>query len=575
MTIPGMSSLESFLRRANPLRSNGARSARRKLGRLALAGYDRARAVRPGYALALRTSGDAMLEANRVHEAIACYDRALKIQPDNVTGLYNRAVALRKLRRSDDALADIDHALALKPDFADALISRAKILRMCGDIDQALTCFRRAMELRPKDPKLHSTYIFSLNFDPAASEADKQRERAEWDQRHAQKFSSHVTAHDNDPIPRRLRIGYASSYFRHDNAAYGFGNAILHHDPDRFEVFCYSDTLSEDDVTARLREHIDQWHRTRQLSDDQLAALIRSDRIDILVDCVGHMVGNRLLVFARKPAPIQVSAWGEPTGTGLQAMDYLLSSRVLIPESDRALFAEQIIDLPNFTGLWTPGSLPDPGPLPALSRGHVTFGSFNRVLKLSDATIRCWATILRQLPHARLVLKNPQLDDAAQRARLAAAFEAEGVPTTTLIFIGGTDRTSHFAAYNAIDIALDPFPHGGGMTTLDALWMGVPVVACAGKTVSARWATTSLVPLGLADFIADGPESYVELALAKAADLESLSRLRAGLRERVATSDFGDGARYCRAVEAAYLEMWERWCRSRLEHTVTTRGGSA
>ncbi|MGH2886755.1 MAG: tetratricopeptide repeat protein, partial [Solirubrobacteraceae bacterium] len=335
------------------------------------------------------------------------------------------------------------------------------------------------------------------------------------------------------------------------------------------------DTEHEDDATDSLRERADQWHRTRKLSDDQLAELIRHDRIDILVDCVGHMGGNRLLVFARKPAPVQVSAWGEPTGTGLRAIDYLLSSRVLIPESDRALFSEQIIDLPNFTGLWTPGSLPDPGPLPALTRGHVTFGSFNRVLKLSDATIRCWAAILRRLPRATLVLKNPQLGDAAQRARLAAAFEVEGVPAGTLIFIGGTDRTSHFAAYNAIDIALDPFPHGGGMTTLDALWMGVPVVACAGKTVSARWAATSLVPLGLADFIADSPESYVQLALAKAADFEALSRLRAGLRERVATSDFGDGDRYCHAVEAAYRDMWRRWCRSCSSRAASAPGGCA
>jgi len=539
-------------------------SARRALERLALAGYDRTRALDSGYARALFNHANALQDTRRFSEALGYYDRVVKIRPDDVFALYNRAVTLRSLHRSDEALADLDRALALKPDFAAALISRGRILRLRGRSEDALECFREALRLRPDDSALHSTLIFSLNFDPSVSEADKQLQRAEWDKKHAQKFRSLWKEHDNDlVIDRRIRIGYASSYFRHDNAAYGFGYAILNHDDARFEIFCYSDTANEDDATGLLRARTDQWHQTRRLSDDQLAELIRRDRIDILVDCVGHMSGNRLLVFARKPAPIQVTAWGEPTGTGLKAMDYLLASPVLVPEADRGLFSERIIDLPNFTGFWTPNPLPDVGPLPALANGHVTFGSFNRVVKISQPTIRAWAAILRRLPGARLVLKHPQLADPAQRTRIATAFEAEGVPATVLTFVGGTDRVSHFAAYNAIDIALDPFPHAGGMTTLDALWMGVPVVTWAGKTVSARWAATSLAPLGLTDFMADGPEGYVELAIAKAADLESLSRLRATLRTRMATSDWGDGVRYCRAVEAAYLEMWQRWCSER------------
>jgi protein O-GlcNAc transferase len=558
---------EHYLRKAtgllhdvSALLHRGTVNTRKRLERLALAGYDRARANDPGYAKTLYDRGNKLFGARQFENALACYDRALKIRPDDVSVLYNRSVVLRRMRREDAALASLDRALALKPDFADALISRGKILRMRGDIDEMIHCYRQAMKLRPDDSALHTSLIFSLNFDPSASEADL--ERAQWHNRHAQKFSSNLKAHDNDPDPRRrLRIGYVSSYFRHDNACYGFGNAILHHDPDRFEIFCYSGTVNEDNVTACLRERTDQWRHTTQLSDDQLAKLIRRDRIDILVDCVGHMAGNRLLVFARKPAPIQVTAWGEPTGTGLKAIDYLLGSPVLVPEIDRPLFSERVVDLPNFTGLWTPDPLPpDVGPLPALTQGHVTFGSFNRPVKIGDSTIRCWAAILRRLPEARLILKHPQLADPSQRMRLVTAFEAEGIPSTVITFLPGTDRVSHFAAYHAIDIALDPFPHAGGMTTLDALWMGVPVVTWAGKTVSSRWAATSLVPLGLTDFIADSPESYIELAIAKAGDLESLSRLRTSLRATIATSEFGDGARYCRTVEAAYREMWQRWC---------------
>jgi predicted O-linked N-acetylglucosamine transferase (SPINDLY family) len=469
----------------------------------------------------------------------------------------------------------MDRVLALKPDFVPALISRGKMLRLRGEVGEAVRCFREAVRLRPNDSALNTSLIFSLNFDPSISERDKQFERSQWDKRHAQKFKARWRPHDNEPTPgRRLRIGYLSSYFRHDNAAYGLGNAILHRDAERFEIFCYSDTAGEDDVTDRLREQAHHWRRTRELSDDQLAELIRSDRIDILIDCVGHMIGNRLLVLARKPAPIQVTAWGEPTGTGLEAVDYLLASRVLVPEADRHLFAERVIDLPNFTGFWTPDPLPDVVPLPALANGHITFGSFNRLAKTSEGTIRAWATILHRVPGARLVLKHPQLADPPQRMRILSAFEAHGISPGSLTFIGGTDRPTHFACYNIIDIGLDPFPHGGGMTTLDALWMGVPVVTWAGSSVSSRWAATSLVPLGLTDFVADRPESYIELAVAKAADLESLSKLRASLRTRVAVSEFGDGPRYCRTVEAAYLGMWQRWCDQQMVTNNGRKGGA-
>ncbi len=535
-------------------------SARSKLAWITRRGYDRVRAIDPAYPATLLNRAAVLTNSRCFAEALCCYDRAIKLRPGNIDALYERAVILRRLKRSDEALATLDHALAVKPDFTAALISRGKILRLQGEIEEAVKCFRKAVKLRPNDPELHSALIFTLNFDPSLTEVDKQGERAEWQRRHAQRFRAHWKPHYNDPDPeRRLRVGYVSKYFRHDNAAYGFGNAILHRDSERFELFCYSDS-DEDDATVQLREKAHHWHRTQALSDDQLAELIRCDQIDILIDCVGHMAGNRLLVFARKPAPVQVTAWGEPTGTGLEAMDYLFSSPVLVPQRDRGLFAERVVDFPNFTGFWSPDTLPDVAPLPALKQGHITFGSFNRATKIVEPTIRCWAAILKRVPRSRLILKHMHFAETAQQRRVTTAFEAQGVPASALTFVGGTDRQTHFACYNLLDIALDPFPHAGGMTTLDALWMGVPVITWPGRSVSTRWAATSLVPLGLMDFVADSPESYIELAVAKAADLESLSQLRASLRTRVATSEFGDGPNYCRLVETAYRKIWRQWC---------------
>ena len=537
----------------------------------ALASYDRALAIKPDYAEALNNRGNALKDLKRFDEAFASYDRALAIKPDYAEALNNRGVVLNDLRRLDDALASYDRALSIKPDFAEALNNRGAVLMVYGKIGEAIACLRQAMAIKPDDAIIHTDLIFALNFDPSASAADKQFERAQWDKEHARRFVQHIRPHTNDPDQyRRLRVGYVTSHFRRQAATYSFGGVIINHDPKRFDVVCYSDTSEEDDVTARLRERADQWHHTLGLSDDQLSELIRSDRVDILVDLVGHMSGHRLGVFARKPAPIQVTAWGEPTGTGLKVMDYLLADSVLVPECERALLSERVVKLPNFLGYWTPEPLPVPGPLPALSQGHITFGSFNRLEKITDLTIRSWASILRQLPEARLVLKDRSLTDAGQRTRLEGAFVTEGISAGRLKLLADSDRASHFAAYQKIDIALDPFPHGGGMTTLDALWMGIPVLTWAGQTISSRLAAASLSALGLTDFIANAPNSYVDLAVAKATNLEALCQLRTNLRTQIAASEFGDCVRYSRAVEAVYREIWQRWTLDRTRQSGPT-----
>lgn len=562
----------------------------------ALASYDRALAAAPHHADAFNNRGNVLAKLRRNDEALASFDQALALKPDHANALNNRGNALKRLRRYEEALASFDGALAFKPDHVDALRNRGSVLAelsrdeqalasydkalaiadndpalhfgrgyvqlILGKVDEALASHRRALALNPDDPACHTGLIFSLNFDAGATAADHQAERARWDARHARPFAGAIRPHENDPDPdRRLRIGYVSRHFRHQAATYAFGGVLLNHDRERFDVICYSDTEPEDELTARLRAGAAQWRHSLELDDDALARLIRQDRIDILVDLVGHMRGHRLLVFARKPAPIQVTGWGEPTGTGLKTMDYLLADPVLVPAAERALLAERVVDLPSFLGYWTPEPLPEPGALPALARGHVTFGSLNRMAKMLDPVVRCWATLLRALPDARLVLKNHREPArSSHAARIGAVLAHAGVAPERITLLGPSDRAGHFAAYDGIDIALDPFPHGGGMTTLDALWMGVPVVTWAGRTISSRLAAASLAALGLTDFIASDPQAYVERAIAQAEDLDALARLRASLRRRVADSDIGDPTRYARAVEAAYRQMWRRWC---------------
>ncbi len=511
--------------------------------------------------------GIVLRNLGRFEEAVASYDMAVASDPKFVDAYVQRGDVLYIAKRLDGALASYNRALEIKPDLAQAFCGISRVYRDRGQIRQAVSCLTHALGLQPANPDIHLALIFTRNFDPTASSAELQTERRAFAQKFASHFRQVVAPFSNDPDPnRRLRIGYVSPHFRAQASAYAFGGALLNHDKSCFEIICYSDTLDEDSATARFRAGADCWHQTIDLSDDALANLIRNDRIDILVDLAGYQSGNRLLVFARKPAPIQVTAWGEPTGTGLQAMDYLLADPVLVPHSERTQLTERVADLPNFLGYWNPEPLPEPGPLPALAKGHVTFGSFSRVAKITNATIRAWASILRALPTAMLVLKGPDFADAGSRQRVSGGFATLGIPATRLTLLGGSDRDAHFAAYRDIDIALDPFPHGGGMTTLDALYMGVPVVAWQGPTISSRLAAASLTALGLTDFIAPSQDAYVDLAVATAANSDALARLRAGLRSRLEGSEFGNAARYSRAVEAAYRAMWLRWCADRSSH---------
>jgi protein O-GlcNAc transferase len=527
--------------------------------RKALKCFDKVLSIAPTHLDALNGRADCLALLGHHTQAIACYDKLLAARPGDLRARGNRASALKSIGRLAEAVADYGTVLQSAPDYAEALFNRGNAYIDLGRPKDAIQDLRNALSLRPNDTDIHTSLIFALNFDTDATTESLQAERAKWASRVPRSAS---TTHPNDPSPeRRLRIGYVSSHFRHQAATYAFGSVIVHHDPERFEVVCYSDTATEDDLSVHLRNRADKWRRTIDLSDDRLAQLVREDQIDILVDLVGHMKGNRLRVFALKPAPIQITAWGEPTGTGLKAIDYLFADPVLVPAAERALLPERVADLPCFLGFWSPKALPDPGGLPASQRGYVTFGSFNRLAKTSEPVLRLWSAVLRAVPGSRLVLKDRLI---AQQANVVMGVLAEeGISAERVALLEQVDRAAHFAAYGDIDIALDPFPHGGGMTTLESLWMGVPVVTAPGRTISSRLAAATLTAAGLTDFIATDYQHYVQLTVSKASELDSLAQLRSTLRDRLANTEFGDPARYARAVERHYRSMWHEWCGQR------------
>jgi predicted O-linked N-acetylglucosamine transferase (SPINDLY family) len=575
----------------------GRAAALMRLGRAhdARASLERALILSPHHVGALAAYGDALRALDRPEEALASYDRALVLAPHEVPVLMGRAAVLAALSRPQEALDSLDLALAMISPDSDSLSMRGYLLRLLGRHDEALATLNQALELEPDQaealccrgmvlldlglpseavlsyrralaidptPHCHSDLIVALNFDPDATAADQQAERFQWNELHVRLVSADIAPHRNVPdAERRLRVGYIGGEFDDRTETFAFASAIVYSDPDAFEVFCYTNADPADQVGQRLRASVDTWRQIGNWSDEDVAECIRADGIDILVDVAGHRRGNRLRALARKPAPIQVTGWGDPMGTGVVSMDYVFVDPILAPADQRSFLVEKPYDLPCCSGYWMPERLPAPSPLPAMSRGYVTFGSFNRIAKIQDPVIRSWAAILRALPNARLIIKSELgFDDEGRQLDIERVFAEEGVEAGRVEFRGPCERSEHLSAYQEIDIALDPFPYSGGMSALDALSMGVPVVTWSGRTVSSRLAASSLVTLGLTDLITTRRRDYVDVAISMAKDVMALAYLRASLRGLFLSSAIGDPVRYAGSVEAAYRAMWRDWC---------------
>lgn len=510
-------------------------------------------ALQPHFPMAAHNLGLALQAQGDVVAAAAAFHQAILQQPGFVAAHVDLGAAQFAQSDLDGAAVSLERALLLEPGNVQAMNNLGGVRLDQGQPEAAAALYRKALARDPGYLDALSNLTFAANFIAGCDTAEQQRLRRDWNA-----AVKRVVPAPSGGLPKpradRLRIGYVSAHFRHQAAAYALAPGIIHHDRARFEVFCYSDTRGADEVTVALRAAATQWRNTRGVSDEGLAKQIRDDGIDILIDCTGHMGGARLLTFARKPAPIQVTAWGEPTGTGLTEIDYLLADPVLVPETERSLFAEKIADLPCFLGYWTPEALPEAGPLRAAEAGSITFGSFNRAAKITDATLALWSQVLHAVPSARLVLKDKAWSHPANCARLHARMAARSISPERVDLIGGTTRAEHFAAYQQIDAALDPLPHGGGMTTLEALWMGLPVITKRGATPSSRLASAVLMALDLGEWSVVDDAAYVAKAVATAGDLASLAGLRRDLRARIAGSRLSP-VPYARALEDVLLKI--------------------
>jgi protein O-GlcNAc transferase len=525
----------------------------------AIAEYRQAVAHRPTLAEGFGNLGNALRARGKIEEAIAAYRQAIGLREAFPEAHNNLGNALRDRGWTDEAVAAYRRAIALQPDLAEAHSNLGNALKDRGELDEALACYRGALAARPDFPAAASNLVYTMQFHPDVDASALADEHRRWNDRFAEPLRQAIRPHENDRDPhRRLRIGYVSPDFREHPVGRFLLPLLAHHDRRAAEVIAYAQVASPDGMTQRLRGHTGTWRNIVGLTDEQATEMIRRDRIDVLVDLTMHMDQNRLLVFARKPAPVQVTYLAYCASTGLAAMDYRLSDWLLDPpEMDESVYSEKTVRLDGCYWCYeAPVGAPEVGSLPAAA-GGVTFGCFNNFCKITQPTWAAWAEILHQTPGSHLLLF---AHEGSHRQHAQDMLEHDGIDPARLRFVGKVSLVDYLRGHHAIDIALDTFPYGGGTTTCDALWMGVPVVSLTGATAVGRGGLSILSALGLPELVARTPGEYVQIAGQLSADLPRLAKYRATLRGRMRQSPLMDAARFAASVEAAYRRMWRNWC---------------
>lgn len=536
---------------ANALHALGRR-------REAALAYQRAIEQAPTHADAYNNLGIVYQESGAREAAAQAFDAAIRLRPGFVAALNNAATLRRTLGRFAEAESHLREALAVDPRHAVTHNNLGNVLKDQGRLDDGIDCYRHALACDPSNVVAHSNLVYALSFQ-AEQPQPLLDECRRWSAQHEASYRNTHEPHSNDATPsRRLRIGYVSPDFREHCQSLFTLPLLSHHDHEQFEVFCYASVTRPDDVTQRVARHADVWRDVRELNDERLAQVIREDRIDILIDLTMHMADGRPLLFARKPAPVQIAWLAYPGTTGIDAIDYRLTDPWLDPAGTDAQYSEQSIRLPDSFWCYDPlTDTPEVNALPMLSSGYPTFGCLNNPCKLSDATFRLWGGVMREVADARLLLMAPE---GAARASLLERLGHHGIGAERVAFTPFRPRADYLRTYHQIDVGLDTFPYNGHTTSLDSYWMGVPVVTRVGGTSVGRAGLSQLENLGLRELAAHSDARFVETAVQLVRDLPRLREMRGSLRSRLAASPLMDGARFAQHVEAVYRSVWLAWC---------------
>jgi len=536
--------------------------ASRSLGELneAQSAFDHVLNAVPVHVAALINRALCAIDRREFDSARRYLNRAHEIAPQNTDAILNLALCAQETGHHAEALQLIRSAIELQPGSAQAYNNLGNALSSLGDFSAALEAYEQALEHQPDKHQTLSNCLFLKSYHVLCTPEESLAAHRDWDARFggptlARRYP-HTHSGDQD---RRLRIGYVSPDMRRHSVSYFLEPILATHNRDCFEVFCYADLTNPDEVSTRLREHSDHWLVTTGLSDEFLADRIHNDRIDILVDLAGHTAGNRLRAFVYRPAPVQVTYLGYFTTTGLTAMDYWLTDEILTPADTIEQTTETIWRLPGCSlGYQAPTEAPDVTARP--EAGPIVLGSFNDLSKVSPDTIALWSKALKRLPQAQLLLKAKQLSDPDSSTRIHQAFADHGItPDRVRLHSRTASLDAHLSMYGEMDIALDTIPRTGGTTTMEALWMGVPVVTLAGARYIERLSASMLAAADLDEFICNDEEEYIDRITELAANMDKRRQLRASLREQLSQSPLCDARDLTGRIETAYRAMWRRY----------------
>jgi protein O-GlcNAc transferase len=526
--------------------------AHRALGdwNAAIENFQKSAAIRPN-PQALDSLAGVLQRVGRIDEAIETYRRAIALKPDFAEAFSNLGNALWIAARFHESAAACKTAIQLRPDFLEPHSNLGNALLGMNHVPEAIAQFRRAQNF----PAAAHNLLWALHFNSDANQKEIYLEHRKWNEKFAKPLAQEIRPHDVNRDPnRRLRIGYVSADFREHSVGFFIEALLANHDPTQVEIFAYADLLNPDSTTARLQKIVHQWRNTTGITDQALTEMIRADKIDILVDLAGHTAGNRLLVFARKPAPIQITYLGYPDTTGLSTVDYRLTDLHADPPGmTDEYYSEKLIRLPrSFLCYRPPDDASEVSPSPASKNGFITFGSFNNLAKMGQRTIDLWIRILKANPGSRLFIKNNGLTGPETRREFLQQFTSAGIDAPRIDLRPKSPTIQqHLRTYSEMDIALDTFPYNGTTTTCEAMWMGVPVVTLAGKAHASRVGLSLLTNMNLPQLIAETEDDYVRIASNVSADL------RPSMRDLMKTSGLLDGPHFARDIESAFRKIWQ------------------
>lgn len=530
----------------------------------ALTAVDRAIALDENNGEWRNVRGGILLSMARYDDAVSELETAVRFAPDLVDGWINLGLAYQNVNRLDDSERTYRDAVDRWPESPSAYAGLGRTQRQRGNLDAAIANYRRAVELNPGNARAHSSLLFNLLGDPNTDAAELFQAHRDWNTRHASSFSGDTEAFGNESDPdRSLRIGYVSADFREHPVGRLVLPILMAHDRSSVEIVAYSQADHADKLTDRIAGAVDLFQNISSHTDEALTSLIRDDNIDILVDLSGHSARNRLTVFTHRPAPVQATWLGYMSSTGLEAMDYLIGDPVHTPVGDDSVYSEKIKRLPHDLLCFDPpDDFPDVVASPCMGTDAVTFGCFNNPGKITSAVLASWAEILNAVPQSQLYLRYTGYEDPGVQRDFRDRLGALGIARSKVRFAGKAPYQDVLSTYGDIDIALDTSPYSGTMTTLEALWMGVPVIARAGDRMVARQAAAHLTAAGLGNLVANDAEAYVDLAISLANDRERLVELRGGMRDRLRATPLCDVAGFTRSLERLYRDMWHDWCSS-------------